>query len=72
MFPPVPRIVALGLLTQADLDRLGEGFSRLYPVDDTPCFGELLHAIDVADRELRESADWQEPKEDSETRPRRD
>lgn len=46
------RIVAVGLLTQGDLDLLGAGFTRAYPVDETPCFSELLRAIDVADREL--------------------
>lgn len=56
------RIVAVGLLTQRDLDTLGAGFTRLYPVDHTPCFGELLRAIDNADRELRVERDKQEPK----------
>ncbi len=46
------RIIAVGLLTQRDLDVLGEGFGRAYPVDQTPCFGELLRAIDEADRQL--------------------
>ena len=46
------RIVAVGLLTQNDLNALGEGFTRAFPVDETPCFGELLRAIDEADREL--------------------
>ncbi|TGX56234.1 hypothetical protein E5A73_03875 [Sphingomonas gei] len=46
------RVIAIGLLTARDLDRLGAGFSRAYPVDETPCFGELLRAIDAADREL--------------------
>lgn len=57
-----PRIVSLGLLTQADLDRLGEAYSRHYPIDETPCWGELLHAIDEADRALRLSAERVEPK----------
>lgn len=47
------RIVAVGLLTQRDVELLGHGFSRLWPVDSTPCFEELLRAIDDADRELR-------------------
>ena len=47
------RIVAVGLLTQRDVDVLGHGFSRLWPVDETPCFTELLQAIDDADQELR-------------------
>jgi hypothetical protein len=46
------RIVAVGLLTQSDLDRLGSTFQRAYPVDETPCFPALLVAIDEADREL--------------------
>jgi hypothetical protein len=47
------RIVAVGLLTQEDLEALGPTFSRVWPVDGAPCFGELLRAIDKADREIR-------------------
>ena len=47
------KIVAVGLLTQRDVDVLGHGFSRLWPVDETPCFNDLLQAIDEAERELR-------------------
>lgn len=47
------RIVAVGLLTDDDVAKLGSDFHRLYPVDETPCFGELLRAIDEADRALR-------------------
>jgi len=47
------KIVALGLLTEDDLQRLGSNFTRLYPVDEVPCFGTLLDAIDEADRALR-------------------
>ena len=46
------RIVAVGLLTQREVELLGHGFSRLWPVDDTPCFQDLLQAIDDADVEL--------------------
>lgn len=46
-------IVAVGLLTQRDLDVLGAGFTRAFPVDSTACYDELLRAIDEADRELR-------------------
>lgn len=49
------RIVAVGLLTQRDLEVLGHGFSRLWPVDQTPCFTDLLEAIDQADEELKRS-----------------
>jgi hypothetical protein len=43
------RIVAVGLLTSRDLERLGSGFSRCFPVSDDGKFDELLRAIDVAD-----------------------
>jgi len=46
------RIVAVGLLTQREVELLGHGFSRLWPVDETPCFQDLLQAIDDADLEL--------------------
>jgi hypothetical protein len=47
------RIVAVGLLTQSDLKALGSTFQRAYKIDETPCFGELLRAIDEADRTMR-------------------
>jgi hypothetical protein len=43
-------IVAIGLLTQRDLDILGAGFHRAFPIDESPCFEELLTAIDIADK----------------------
>ncbi len=49
---PSERIVAVGLLTQREVDALGPSFARLWPVDETPCFSSLLQAIDEADREL--------------------
>ena len=48
------RIVAVGLLTQREVELLGHGFSRLWPVDETPCFTELIKAIDEADRQLEQ------------------
>lgn len=47
------RIVAVGLLTEDDVFRLGANFKRLWPVDKTPCYRELLYAIDEAERALR-------------------
>ena len=47
------RIFAVALVTEAELELLGQGFKRAYRVDETPCFGELLAAIDDADREMR-------------------
>jgi hypothetical protein len=46
------RIVAVGLLTQHDLNMLGPAFDRAWPVEETPNFSELLRAIDDADRRL--------------------
>ena len=46
------RIVAIGLLTQQDLNMLGPTFERAWPVEEVPEFDELLHAIDEADRKL--------------------
>jgi hypothetical protein len=47
------RIVAVGLLTADDLHRLGAGFTRVFPVDQAPCFNDLLAAIDQADKALK-------------------
>ena len=52
-----PRIIAVGLLTQNDVRLLGPTFDRLWPVEDTPCFSELLQKIDEADRELGRELD---------------
>jgi len=51
------RIIAVGLLSQSDLDRLRTCFARLWPVDETPCFSGLLQAIDEADREFQRERD---------------
>ncbi|WP_454279472.1 hypothetical protein [Sphingomonas sp. Marseille-Q8236] len=48
--PKVPRrpdpIVAVGLLTQRDLDVLGSGFRRSFPVEEDAAFDDLLRALD--------------------------
>ena len=54
-------IVAIGLLTREDLALLGPQFERAYPVDQAPCFGELIHAIDEAERELWRARDSAQP-----------
>ncbi len=46
-------IIAIGLLTQNDLSRLGATFNRVWPVREAPAFEELLRAIDEADRGTR-------------------
>jgi hypothetical protein len=46
------QIVAVGLLTQRDLDALGPAFTRAFPLDEAPCFNHLLQVIDEADREI--------------------
>ena len=45
-------IVAVGLLTNQDLELLGNTFKRLWPIENAPAFTELLRAIDDADAEL--------------------
>jgi hypothetical protein len=50
------RIVAVGLLTRRDLNLLGPTFTRAWPVDDAPCFADLLRAIDEAERETGKPA----------------
>lgn len=49
------RIVAVGLLTQRDLNLLGPTFERAWPVEDAALsFEGLLFAIDEAERKLKE------------------
>ena len=50
------RIVAVGLLTQRELNLLGHTFDRLWPIDQAPQFEELLRAIDDADQALQQKA----------------
>ena len=50
------QIVAIGLLTQQDLEMLGHGFDRAFPLRDDLVFEDLLRAIDEADRALAVNA----------------
>jgi hypothetical protein len=43
------RIIAVALLTEEELDRLGGTFTRVWPIDEVAGFDELLAAIDEAD-----------------------
>ncbi len=54
------RIIAVGLLTHRDVELLGPTFERLWPVEESPCFSQLLDAIDQADREHWRSRDASE------------
>ena len=38
---PSQRIVAVGLLTQENLDALGTSLRKVYPIEDAPCFPGL-------------------------------
>ncbi|MES3082965.1 hypothetical protein [Sphingomonas faeni] len=58
--PDQDRIVAIGLLTQRDVFALGHDLSRVYPIDEMPCFGALLGAIDEADRAFHRARDAQQ------------
>lgn len=44
------RIVAVGLLTAADLQRLGDGFRSVFPVTESTDFDDLLRALDQLTR----------------------
>ena len=43
------RFVAVGLLTRRDLDVLGSGFRRAFPLNDSTDFTYLLRQIDEAE-----------------------
>jgi hypothetical protein len=48
------KIVAVGLLTRRDLDVLGTGFQRLFPIDEAHPFTDLLQALDgIEERQTR-------------------
>ena len=47
--PTAPRIVAIGLLTEHELQLLGQGFDRAFPINDDNVFEDLLRAIDEAE-----------------------
>ena len=47
------RIVAVGLLTEREVNLLGAQFDRLWPVEQAPEFDELVRAIDEADEALQ-------------------
>jgi len=49
----INHIVAIGLLTQSDVDCFGQGFTRMYPLEGTDDFQDLLNAIDQADAASR-------------------
>ena len=51
------QIIAIGLLTQRDLDILGRRFDRAFPIDDELVFEDLLRAIDEADRAMQAGGD---------------
>ncbi|ODP39505.1 hypothetical protein [Sphingomonas turrisvirgatae] len=48
------RIVAVGLLTQGDLDRLGTGFRNVIPVKRDAMFDDLLAQLDQIEIEPAE------------------
>ncbi len=62
------RVVAIGLLTQRDLDLLGPAFARPWPIDETPCFNGLLVAIAEADRAIRRGRSKDQPQCDESRR----
>lgn len=65
------KIIAVGLLTEHDLEVLGPAFSRAWPVDEAPCFTQLLEAIDEADRLHRVPKPRAAPKDERSRTPER-
>ena len=59
MHEPVPRerIVAVGLLTEANVRMLGDSLKTVFPIDETPVFDDLLRAIDEAARARRSAGE---------------
>jgi len=57
---PKDRIVAVALLTESDLTVLGPTFTRAWPVEDAPVFGQLLREIDKAEIEFSRRANLRE------------
>jgi hypothetical protein len=53
-------IVAVALLSQKQVNWLGSSLKKVYRIDETPCFSELLQAIDDAEREHWREHDRQE------------
>lgn len=49
------QIVAIGLLTQRELEMFGSALSKVWPIDEAPCFADLLEAIDKADTGLKDN-----------------
>lgn len=50
---PSDRFVAVGLLTQRDLDVLGSGFRRAFPLNNTCAFTSLLIELDCVEEEMK-------------------
>jgi hypothetical protein len=53
---PNEPFVAVGLLTRRDLDVLGSGFRRAFPLDNKTDFSDLLVEIDRAESGLKDRA----------------
>ena len=51
---PEDRIIAVALLTEEELERLGSTFTRVWPINEVAGFEELLAAIDEADGALQQ------------------
>ena len=53
---PCDRFVAVGLLTRRDLEVLGSGFRRAFPLENTTDFTSLLIEIDRVEQRRRPRA----------------
>lgn len=57
---PKDPIAAVALLTQSNLDTYRSALKKVFPIYESPCFTELLAAIDEADREHWRAEDRKE------------
>jgi hypothetical protein len=48
--------IPIGQPGLSDVDTIGWDFRRIYPLDDAPCFADLLRSIDEAETITRRSA----------------
>jgi hypothetical protein len=52
------RIVAVAVLTEENLQRMGSTLATVFPVENEPQLEDLLSAIDEADRRLSPGHSW--------------
>lgn len=57
------RIIAVGFLTQRDIDMLGDGFRRHFPIEYEGIFADLIARLNDVPFPERAKNSWQGPRE---------